>query len=329
MHPEIRRIITNRFNIAPSYRKVPEVSIITVNYRQSNVTNELLLSLEKVDRQSFEVIVVDNSGDNDYLKLARPKYEMNTIVSRVNRGFAAANNLGLQKARGKYILLLNNDTEVDPAFLDEMIGAFECRKEIGAVSPKIKYFDNPLLIQYAGYSKMNPVTLRMKAHGSKKPDSNVFNSRMITNYAHGCAMMISRKVYEAIGPMPEEYFLYYEEHDWSNSIRQAGYEICYEPGAIVYHKESVSVKKDSPLKVFYLNRNRFLYMRRNLSTFHRAVSTVYMVLISVPKNTLTYIIRNQREHLKAYFEAVTNGLSGNFNSGWDPAGALPESHIKI
>jgi len=70
-------------------------------------------------------------------------------------------------------------------------------------------------------------------------------------------------------------------------------------------------------------------MRRNLSTFHRAVSTVYMVLISVPKNTLTYIIRNQREHLKAYFEAVINGLSGNFNSGWDPAGALPESHIKV
>jgi len=176
---------------------------------------------------------------------------------------------------------------------------------------------------------MNPYTLRMKAYGSKQPDLGAHNSRMVTHYAHGCAMLISREVYETVGPMPEEYFLYYEEHDWSNSIRQAGYEICYEPGAIVYHKESVTVKRESPLKVFYLNRNRFLYMRRNLSTFHRAVSTVYMVLISVPKNTLTYIIRNQREHLKAYFEAVINGLSGNFNSGWDPAGALPESHIKV
>ncbi|HKK62211.1 MAG TPA: glycosyltransferase family 2 protein [Bacteroidales bacterium] len=316
MNSEIHRIITNEFCIEPEKSIAPKVSIITVNYRQSDITNSLLQSLEQVDMKSFEVIVVNNSETDDYKNIICPTYTLRIIVSKVNKGFAAANNLGFTKARGEYILLLNNDTEVDPAFLDEMIEAFQWKKRIGAVSPKIKYFSNPLLIQYAGYSKMNPFTLRMRARGSKEPDNGSYNERLITNYGHGCAMMVRRGVLEEVGPMPEQYFLYYEEHDWSSSIRKAGYDICYEPGAVVYHKESVTVRKDSPMKVYYMNRNRFLFMRRNLTAFQKLISTTYMLLFSIPVNTLKYFVRRQNRHLRAYLEAVIYGITGRFHIPW-------------
>lgn len=316
MNSEIQRTITNEFCIDPEIMVRPKVSVITVNYRQSDTTNSLLQSLEHVDMKFFEVIVVDNSETDDYKNLICPTYELKIIVAKRNKGFAAANNLGFTKARGEYILLLNNDTEVDPAFLDEMMETFHWRRSIGAVSPKIKYFSNPMLLQYAGYSKMNPFTLRMRARGSRKPDSSNYSQRALTSYAHGCAMMVRRDVLEEVGPMPEEYFLYYEEHDWSMTIRKAGYEICYEPGAVVYHKESVTVRKDSPMKVYYLNRNRFLFMRRNLTTFQKLISTAYLLFISIPLNTLRYVLRRQKRHLRAYLEAVIYGITGRFYIQW-------------
>ncbi len=283
----------------------PLVSIITVNFNQAAVTNALLASLARVEAPSFEVIVIDNASKNNNYKLIDTSYAFVKLVrSDVNLGFAGGNNLGLKSAQGSYLLFLNNDTEVDPEFMLPMISLFENDHRIGAVSPKIRYYEQADTLQYAGFSPMNPFTLRMHAIGFKEKDTGQYDLVRETHFAHGCAMMVTKEVIEKVGPMREEYFLYYEEHDWSTRIRKAGYRIMYQPASLVLHKESISIQKDSPLKVHYLQRNRILYMRKNIHGPAKLIPLMYLLGVSIPKNILTYLVQRKRQFLAAYLKAL-------------------------
>lgn len=295
----------------------PLISIITINYKQADVTNQLLASLNKVTWQRLEIIVLDNnSGEKDIKRLNTNYKNVKLIYNKKNIGFAAANNVGIKASRGDYILLLNNDTEVEPDFLEPMIKIFGLNKRIGVVCPKIKYFLQPNTIQYAGFTKMNPFTLRIKAIGSHELDDGRYDKVFETNYAHGCALMISRIAINKAGLMPEEYFLYYEELDWSRTIKKKGFKIFVQPNSIVYHKESISVKKNSPLKTYFLNRNRILFMRRNFNWFNKLISTLYLAFVSIPKNALTFLIKREFKHLQAYIDAIIWNVSNKTKEQW-------------
>lgn len=293
------------------------ISIITICYKQAEVTNQLIASLQKITWPNFEVIVVDNnSGKEDYCQINTSYKNTSLICNTKNLGFAGGNNTGIKASKGDYILLLNNDTEVHPGFLEPMVKLFEENPGIGAVSPKIKFFHHPELIQYAGFTKMNPFTLRMNAIGSRQVDDGSYDKESETHFAHGCSMMVSRSVINKVGLMPEEYFLYYEEHDWSTKIKHAGYKIFYQPKSVVYHKESVSVKKDSTLKTYFINRNRILYMRRNFNWFKQLVAVLFILLVSVPKNLLIFLIKSEYKHLQAYCDAITWNLTHKTKNKW-------------
>jgi GT2 family glycosyltransferase len=283
----------------------PLVSIITVNFNQATVTNALLASLSRIGAPSFEVIVVDNaSKDNNYTLIDTSYAFVKLVRSDVNLGFAGGNNLGLKSAQGTYLLFLNNDTEVNPDFMLPMTGLFEKDHHVGAVSPKIRYYEQSDTLQYAGFSPMNPFTLRMHAIGFKEKDTGQYDLVRETPFAHGCAMMVKQEVIEKVGSMHEEYFLYYEEHDWSTRIRKAGYRIMYQPASLVLHKESISIQKDSPLKVHYLQRNRILYMRKNIHGPAMLIPLIYLLCISIPKNILTYLVKQKKQFLSAYLKAL-------------------------
>lgn len=297
----------------------PLVSIITINYKQSGVTNALLQSLADVKAPSFEVLLVDNHSGPESIDQLDLHYDFVRLIrSPRNLGFAGGNNLGIQKAIGKYILLLNNDTEVAPDFLEHLIRVFDERPNAGAVSPKIKYYEQPDTIQYAGFTDMNPFTLRMRALGYQQIDDGSWDQLRTTPFAHGCAMMVPRRVIDHVGLMPEAYFLYYEEHDWSYRIRQAGYQIYVAPRSVVWHKESMSVQKDSPLKTYYLNRNRILYLRRNHQGLRKILASLYMIFVSIPKNLLAFGLFGDRQHWRAYCDALKWHLSPKMNDPWTP-----------
>lgn len=298
-------------------RKWPLISIISINYNQSELTNQLLESLKKVTWPAVELIIVDNdSMDNDADRIDTSLPNVTLIRSKKNLGFAGGNNLGIKASKGDYILLLNNDTEVDPGFLEPLLARFDKNPEAGAVSPKIRFFYHPDTIQYAGFTKMNPFTLRMNGIGYREKDEGQHNQAKETEFAHGCAMMVPRRVIDIAGLMPEEYFLYYEEHDWSTAIKKGGYKIYYEPDSMVLHKESMSVQKDSVLKTYFLNRNRVLFMRRNFGFFHQLVSTFFIVLVSIPKNSLKYLVHSQYNHLHAYWDALLWNLTRKTKAQW-------------
>ena len=127
-------------------------------------------------------------------------------------------------------------------------------------------------------------------------------------------MMTTRSVVEKCGRMPEIYFLYYEELDWCEKIRSAGYEILVNRSTYIFHKESMSVGKNSPLKTYYLTRNRLLFFRRNKRKLERMVFYLYFYLLVFPIKSITGTFKGEWQHLKSFWKGVfwhfTNSPNG-------------------
>ena len=180
----------------------PLVSIITVNYNQSKVTCELLESLRKVTYPNYETIVVDNGSPTDSPDKIGTLYpECRLIKSAKNLGFAGGNNLGIKHSSGEFLLFINNDTEVEPGFLEPLVSKLQSDPRMGMVSPKIRFYFAPDTIQYAGYTPLNKVTLRQQLIGYREKDTGQYNSTRETFSIHGAAMMVPRKVVLEVGMM--------------------------------------------------------------------------------------------------------------------------------
>lgn len=290
---------------AQAKKKYPLVSIITVNYNQSQVTCELIESLNKISYPSFEIIVIDNASPDDEPGIIKQRFPNIVFVQNpINYGFAAGNNFGLMRAKGKYVLLLNNDIEVPPGFLEPLVDKLENNPDIGAVSPLIKFFYAPDTIQYAGYTPINYVTMRNHAIGYRQIDKGQFDSDSDTAYAHGAAMLVPIEVVKKVGLMSYIFFLYYEEADWCARIKQAGYRIFFVHNSSVLHKESVSTGKMSALKIYYLNRNRIVFMRRNVFGREFYAGIAYQLFISIPKNAFKYLLKGKITLFLAYYRAI-------------------------
>ena len=289
----------------------PLVSIVSVNYDQPEVTCEMLASLEKVTYPNFETLIVDNASPTKSPNIIKEKYpEIQLIISKKNLGFAGGNNIALKQAKGDYVLLLNNDTEVKPDFLESLVELMESDKKIGIVSSKILYFYEDNVIQYAGASPINPITSRGSHYGYKEIDNGQLDEVTETAYPHGACMMIRKSVLEELGLLYEGYFLYYEELDFAERVKRAGYKIYFQPNSSILHKESISTGKNSPLKTYYMNRNRLLFVRRNSSGITLFLGVIYFFLIPLPKNTGKYLF--DKKHLSALYRGVAWNIR-NFN----------------
>lgn len=286
-------------------KTTPLVSIITVNYNNAAVTRELLASLHNISYPAIEVIVVDNGSREDPTLVLREEMPAAKIIrSGDNLGFSGGNNLGIKAATGEYLFLVNNDTEFTEGLIEGLLDIFSQFPDAGIASPKIRYFFHQDTIQYAGYHAVHNLTGRNSAIGSKETDEGQHDAVAETPYAHGAAMMISRTAMEKVGLMPEIFFLYYEELDWSEQFRRKGYKIYYQYRSLIYHKESMSTGKSSPLKTYYLTRNRLLFMRRNGKFPARFFFMCYFSIFAIPKNTLQFILKRETAHLKAFWQGI-------------------------
>lgn len=284
------------------------ISIITVNYNGFNDTCELIDTLPLND-DSLEVIVIDNASEKNEALLIEARYpNVKAIRSNTNLGFAGGNNLGINAATGKYLFFINNDTIIKDFNINVLINRLESSSKIGMVCPKIRFAweDNP--IQFAGYTELSRITLRNKAIGFGEKDMGQHNTPHPTPYAHGAAMLVKREALEKVGKMPECYFLYYEEYDWSIMFRRAGYEIWYEPLFTIYHKESKSTGQNSPLKTYYITRNRLLLARRNEKTYIKYIIYCYLIGIVALRDILKYSISGNFKLAAATTKGIINFL---------------------
>ena len=140
--------------------------------------------------------------------------------------------------------------------------------------------------------------------GNKQKDVGQFEEIKAYPYASGAAMMTSRKICEEIGLMATFFFLYYEELDWQERIRKAGYKIYYVPKSLILHKESISVGKESALQAYWRTRNRILLIRRNRGNFDTFFSLVYITVISTPYNLFKYFLKRNWRAIKVHSVAI-------------------------
>ncbi|HEV3221810.1 MAG TPA: glycosyltransferase family 2 protein [Puia sp.] len=294
----------------------PLVSIITLNYNRAEVTAAFLESSKSLLYPHYEILVCDMASSVNPTAIFDVKAYTNTklLLSDKNLGFAGGNNWGIRHAKGDFIFIVNNDTELTPEIIQLLLLPFFQNPAIGAVCPKIKYFNDKRIIQYAGFRPMNPYTGRTSAIGDHEPDNGQYNISGITHGAHGCAMMVKKEVIEKTGMFPEKFFLYYEEWDWSARIQKAGYKIWYQSEATIYHKESMTVGKENPLKVYYHTRNRILYMRRNSNPFQLFVFSFFFTFISMPKAIIIYLESRQMHQLRLFMKGVFYNFTHNSKS---------------
>ena len=282
----------------------PLVTIITVNYNQSAATCDMLKSLYVSGYPNLEVFVVDNASPSDHPDVIKERYpQINFIKNPVNLGFAGGNNIGIRQAKGQYIFMLNNDTIVSEGAINRLVEAMLIDPKIGLVCPKIKYLDTPDIIQYAGQTKMSKIGMRTFKIGYGEKDTGQYDKSEETYYAHGAAMMTKREVIDHVGMMPEIYFLYYEELDWCDHIKKAGYKIMYVHDAVIYHKESLSTGHNSSMKTFYINRNRMIFMRRNRTGIIRFLAIIYLLFVAYPKNVFTWLFKGNLKNAKSVVRA--------------------------
>lgn len=286
-----------------------KLSIITINYNGLKDTCELIDSIPFNNNQ--EVIVVDNASQKDEASIISEKYpKVKVVRSFQNLGFAGGNNLGIKASKGEYILLINNDTYFKEYNIDALIKRLEDSDKIGIVCPKLRFSwgNNP--IQFAGYTPLSKITVRNQAIGFGEEDHGQYDTPHLTPYAHGAAMLVKREALEKVGLMPECYFLYYEELDWSMMFTRAGFEIWYDPACTVYHKESQATGQNSPLRTYYIVRNRLLLVKRNWCGVTKYLTYTYLLgavgLRDIVKNALT----GKWNMLKA----TTNGLRDFYNN---------------
>ena len=283
-----------------------KLSIITINYNGLKNTCELLGTLPLEDN-SLEVIVVDNASKEDEASIIEQRYPTVTVIrSPQNFGFAGGNNLGIKAAHGRYMFFLNNDTVLRHQTSDirPLIDRLESSDKIGAVCPKIRFSWEHHPIQYAGYTPLSPITMRNHAIGFGEDDHGQYDTPHPTPYAHGAAMMVKREVIDKAGFMPECYFLYYEELDWSMMIRRAGYDIWYEPACTIYHKESQTTGQASALRTYYVTRNRLLFVRRNNRSHTRYVTYLYLIIVVAGKDLLKHLLQRRTDLAKATIRGI-------------------------
>ena len=289
------------------------LSIITINYNGLADTCALIDTIPFND-YPLEVIVVDNASKKDEATEIEQRYpQVKVIRSPQNLGFAGGNNLGIQAAQGKYLFFINNDTllfrgeklEVrGEELFQPLIDRLYSSDTIGMVCPKIRFAWGNNSIQFAGYTPLSRITLRNHAIGCGEEEKGQYETAHPTPYAHGAAMMVKREAIEKAGTMPECYFLYYEELDWSMMMRRAGYEIWYEPACTIYHKESQSTGQNSPTKTYYITRNRLLFAKRNIQGFTKYLSYIYLTTIVAVKDVLKYTFHGRWDLVRATIKGI-------------------------
>ncbi len=286
------------------------ISIIIVNYNGLKDTCALIESIPFYE--NMEVIVIDNASKQDEASIIAQHYPYaKTIRTKKNLGFAGGNNVGIKEAKGKYLFLINNDTVFKEFNVDSLINRLESSPNIGIVCPKIRFAWGTSPIQYAGYTPLSKITVRNQAIGFNEEDKCQYNIAHPTPYAHGAAMLIKRETIEKVGLMLEDYFLYYEEIDWSMIFTRAGYEIWYDPACTIYHKESQSTGQDSPLRTYYITRNRLLLVKRNWHGIYKYLAYCYLTCIVAPRDIIKHTLKCRFDLIKAICKGVWDFMSND------------------
>lgn len=240
----------------------PLISVIIVHYNGRECLEDSLGSLKKQTYTNFEIIIVDNGSMDDSVPFVRKTYpEVEVIYSKKNN-FCAGNNIGIEKALGKYVLILNNDTELHSNCLEHLAMAVESSDHtVGMWATKIlNYYDRTLIDSTGLVIYPDGIS---RGRGRLEKDSGQFDLTEEVCFPSGCAGLYNKDILKSLGSFDEDFEFYLEDSDVGFRFRLAGWKCIYIPEAKIYHKYSFSMGKYSPRKVFLIERNRIWLLIKN------------------------------------------------------------------
>jgi GT2 family glycosyltransferase len=277
--------------------KDPLISVVVLNWNGSKVLKQCLDSLRAQTYTPVEIIVVDNASTDNSVNLVKEFFpDVKLILNERNIGFGGGNNVGIGASQGRYIMMLNNDTRLDPKCIEELKRCIEKDERYGTCASKIllEYEDN--LIDAAGIV-VCPDGLSIGRGRLEKGD--LYNEEVEVFFASDCACLYRREMLEDIGLYDEDFFAYADETDMGWRAQLAGWKCIYNPKAIVYHFHSASSGTYSPFKAFLVERNRIWVAIKSFP--------VSLLILGQFYTFLRYI-------LQAYGAFARRGAAGRFTS---------------
>lgn len=247
--------------------KRPDVALVVLNWNGRADTLACLDSVLRMRGAPCRVLVADNGssdGSVTAIRQACPSVEL--IENGANLGFAGGNNTAIRRALdtgADFVLLLNNDTVVDPGIVEAFVDAAQRMPQAGVFGAKIYHHADPQHLWYAG-GYWDARTLSFNEYGAGELDRGQYDELTETEWVIGCAMFVRAEVFRKVGLLEPMFFLNNEEVDFCSRARRAGFACAYVPQAKLWHKVSVSFGgEDSPLKEYFSARNRLLWAQRN------------------------------------------------------------------
>jgi GT2 family glycosyltransferase len=288
-----------------------KIYIIVLTWNQHSLTVDCVRSLMNLDDLEHRVVVVDNGSQDGTVEKLQAQFgeQIDLIANRENLGFGGGNNIGIRYAldRGAdCVMLLNNDTVVDPEFLQPLVSVLQSNKQIGAVTPKIYFMHDPQRIWAAG-GEIHWWLGRVGNRGYNQLDCGQFDQAELVDYAPGCCLLFSRAALEKVGLLDERYFAYFEDTDWSMRARQYGFEIWYEPTSKIWHVSRASLPRASPFLYYLGTRNTLWFIRRYGEGMARLTALVRFGFRRVLCSSLALLVSRRWDKLKCLWRGARDG----------------------
>ncbi len=281
----------------------PLVSVIIVNWNGASHIPKFLATMKKCAYKNLEYIIVDNgSTDNSLAMMKKAFPHAKFVVNKTNKGFAEGNNQGLPFAKGKYVLLINNDVYVPSNFLDILVDAIEKEAFIAGVQPKILMEKTKQL--QAGASFLTDTGFLYHYGFGKNPKDLKYNKMIPVFSANGSCLLLRKSAIEKVfGLFDKDYFAYFEETDLCWRLWLAGYKLYYVPTSVVEHVGSQTSQHLPSTFVYYHSfKNRLASLIKNLDTkhafimipFHAAICELFAFGSVVKFHTFVFFLAIQR-----------------------------------
>ena len=286
--------------------------IVLINYKSAGYTVACLKSLEKVSYKNFSVYLIDNdSGEEDikelerYLETSPLKVEL--VVNHQNVGFAKAANMGMRHAIKEgfdYVLLLNNDTLVEPDFLEKLIETAESDERVGIVSGKVLFRDGRRIFSLGGSISVLRNVGHLHFYRRAVHEASHIKDEFYCTFVSGCLMLIKVELLRDIGLFDEDFFMYIEDVDFCHRALKRDWKIKVNPKAVIYHAEGAS--STSEFAAYWASLNRLRFLHKNFKGLDRALKvSAYMLT-----RPLYYLKVRNRKVIKADIKGAIDFYRG-------------------
>lgn len=299
-----------------------KLAVILVNYNGKKYNTACIESIRKSEGGfAVKIFVVDNASSDGSMALLRERYGQDGQVELIdlndNYGFSYANNVGIRRAKewgADFVLLLNNDTEIDKEMLSRLV---ECagRHPESMIAPKIYYYDDRRRIWSAGGS-FSSVVRKARHIGLDETDEGQYDKETEVSFATGCCLLLPVCVIERAGMLDERFFLYYEDTEYSFRLHELGIPIVYCPQAVMYHKVGASSRgADSPLCAYYIARNWLLCSKLHL----RRRYPLFLLYYTLNRTAccLLWLFRGKGALVRAALRGIRDYRQGRFGRSKD------------